>query len=143
MPTEGRAMNQETSPTAKRAAGRYARDMIVAGVLYSASVVGGVTAIEKLDLPQAGVIVIALLPLLPALLMLRAYVTFLSGIDEFQRRIQTEAILASAALVGFGSFAYGFLEEWAGFPHLPLIWVLPALIAFWGMAAAIIRLRYK
>jgi hypothetical protein len=99
--------------------------------------------IDQNELPRWAIILIALAPLLPALLMLRAYVVFLNGIDEFQRRIQTDAILISAAVVGFGSFAYGFLEEWAGFPHLPLIWVFPALIGLWGLAACIVRLRYK
>jgi phosphate/sulfate permease len=77
------------------------------------------------------------------MMMLRAYAVFVDAVDEFQRRIQSEAITISAGVVGFGSFAYGFLEEWAGFPHLPLIWVLPALIGVWGAAACVIRLRYK
>jgi hypothetical protein len=136
-------MNEPLTPSQKRLAKNYTRDMLVAGAIYSAFVIGGALAIDSNTLPRWAVICIALAPLLPALLMLRAYAVFLNGIDEFQRRIQTEAILASAAIVGFGSFAYGFLEEWAGFPHLPLIWVFPALIGFWGIAACIIRLRYK
>jgi hypothetical protein len=130
-------------PTGKRAAFAYARDMTIAAVLYMALVIGGALAIKDGSLPRWAIIAVALAPLLPALMMLRAYATFLSRIDEFQRRIQTDAILISAAIVGFGSFAYGFLEEWAGFPHLPLIWVFPALIGFWGLAACIVRLRYK
>lgn len=134
-------MTQE--PSAKSVAKRYTRDMLVAGGLYTLVLFAGVYAIRHFELPQWLVIVAALMPLLPALLMLRAYITFMNGIDEFQRRIQTEALMASAAIVGFGSFAYGFLEEWAGFPHLPLIWVFPALVGIWGAAACIIRLRYK
>ena len=136
-------MSNETSETAKRVGRRYTRDMIIASALYSAFVIGGAIAIDDYEPPRWAVIALALAPLLPALLMLRAYVIFLNGIDEFQRRIQTDAILASAAIVGFGSFAYGFLEEWANFPHLPLIWVFPALIGIWGLAACVIRLRYK
>jgi hypothetical protein len=136
-------MSRESSETAKRVGRRYTRDMLLSSVLYSGVVVGGALAIDQNELPRWAVILIALAPLLPALLMLRAYVVFLNGIDEFQRRIQTDAILISAAVVGFGSFAYGFLEEWAGLPHLPLIWVFPALIGIWGLAACVVRLRYK
>jgi len=136
-------MPRETSPKIISNGRRYMGNMAVASVLYTAAVFGGAFAIRNEDLPQWGVILAALAPLVPALLMLRAYMIFLSGLDEFQRRIQSEAMLYSAAIVGFGSFAYGFLEEWADFPHLPLIWVFPALIGVWGAAACVLRLRYK
>lgn len=135
--------SSDQSPSGKAAGRRYTREMMVAMGLYTAFVFAGAYGVGHMNLPRWAVIVASLAPLLPALLMLRAYTTFLNGIDEFQRRIQTDAILISAAVVGFGSFAYGFLEEWAGFPHLPLIWVFPALIGTWGLAACIIRLRYK
>lgn len=135
--------SSDLSPSGKAAGRRYRREMMIAMAIYIALVIAGSYGVRYLHWPQWAVIAASLAPLVPALLMLRAYATFLHGIDEFQRRIQTDAILVSAAVVGFGSFAYGFLEEWAGFPHLPLIWVFPALIGIWGVAACIIRLRYK
>lgn len=131
------------SDTAKRASRRYARDMFFAAGLYAVFVFTGASAIRYADLPQGAVIGIALAPLAPAMLMLRAYAVFVAAVDEFQRRIQSEAITIAAGVVGFGSFAYGFLEEWASFPHLPLIWVLPMLIGVWGLALCVIRLRYR
>jgi hypothetical protein len=136
-------MAEQPTSNAKRVARRYARDIAIAAVFYTAVVFAGAYAIRYLDPPHWAVIVAALAPLAPALMMLRAYATFLNDVDEFQRRVQTDAMLISAAVVGFGSFAYGFLEEWADFPHLPLIWVFPALIGIWGLAACIVRLRYK
>jgi hypothetical protein len=136
-------MNANESTSMKAAGRRYARQMLTAAVIYSAFVFAGAYGVGHMELPRWAVIAASLAPLFPALLMLRAYATFLNRIDEFQRRIQTDAILIAAAIVGFGSFAYGFLEEWANFPHLPLIWVFPALIFFWGLAACIVRLRYK
>jgi hypothetical protein len=127
----------------KRAGKRYTRRMLIASVLYTAVIVAGVYSIAHFDLPRWAIIVAALAPLAPALLMLRAYVTFVGEVDEFQRRIQSEAVLIAAGVVGFGTFAYGFLEEWAGFPHLPLIWVLPSLIAAWGVALFFVRQKYK
>ncbi len=131
------------SDTAKHAARRYTRDMLLASGLYAVFVFAGASAIRYADPPQWAVIGIALAPLFPAMLMLRAYAVFVAAVDEFQRRMQSEAIMIAAGVVGFGSFAYGFLEEWAGFPHVPLIWVLPVLIAAWGVALCVIRLRYK
>lgn len=129
--------------TAKFASQRYTRGMVFASVLYTAFVVVGAYAIRHVGMPQWAVICVALAPLLPAMLMLRAYMVFAAAVDEFQRRVQSEAITIAAGVVGFGSFAYGFLEEWAGFPHLPLIWVLPALIGVWGIAQIFVRRRYQ
>jgi hypothetical protein len=131
------------SSSTKAAHRRYKRELWIALAIYTAFVFGGSYGVRYLEWPHWAVIAASLAPLLPALMMLRAYATFLRDIDEFQRRVHTDAILISAAIVGFSSFAYGFLEEWASFPHLPLIWVLPALIGIWGLAACIIRLRYK
>ena len=136
-------MSTNESSTTKAIGRRYTREMLTAAGIYTAFIFAGAYAVRHLELPHWAVIAASLAPLLPAFHMLRAYATFLRDIDEFQRRIQTDAILIAAAIVGFGSFAYGFLEEWASFPHLPLIWIFPALIFFWGLAACIIRLRYK
>jgi hypothetical protein len=133
----------ETSDSLKRAGRRYTRDIMIAVGFYTAFVFAGAYSIRHLELPQWVVILEALAPLLPALLMLRAFIVYVNAVDEFQRRIQSEAVMIAAAVVGSGSFAYGFLEEWAGFPHLPLIWVFPALIGTWGVALRIVRWRYK
>lgn len=135
-------MSEPVPDKLKPVAQRYAREMIVAGLLYSVVVFAGAYA-TRLDVPHWVIIVAAILPILPALMMLRAYITFVNGIDEFQRRIQSEAVMIAAGVTAFGTFSYGFLEEWAGFPHLPLIWVLPILIGSWGVALCFVRLRYK
>lgn len=129
--------------SSKPAAQRYRRDLAIAGVLYMAVVWGAATAIRNADLPQPVIVALALLPLAPALLMLRAYLTFVRSMDEFQRRMQTEALIIAAAVTVFGSFAYGFLEEWADFPHVPLIWVFPVFALVFGLAHVFIRRRYR
>ena len=78
-----------------------------------------------------------------AIAMLRTYMTFLRSMDELHRRIQTEAWLVSAGVIGIGSFTYSFLEEWAHFPRIEIVWVFPALIFVWGMATFFVRRRYK
>src|SRR5690606_20728038 len=61
----------------KPAARRYRRDIAVAGVLYVSLVFAGALAIRNFELPQWLVIVLALAPVVPALMMLRAYLVFL------------------------------------------------------------------
>lgn len=129
----------------KEANRRYVRAMAIAGGLYVLVVLVAVTLIRhsQLNLPQWAVVVIALTPLIPALLMMRAYLTYVRAMDEFNRRIQSEAMLIAAGVVGLGCFTYSFLEEWAQFPRVSLIWVLPAMILVWGVATAFVRRRYK
>jgi hypothetical protein len=129
--------------SAKSAARRYRRDVGVAGILYVALVFGAALAIRNFELPQWAVVALALLPVAPALMMLRAYLVFVRAMDEFQRRLQTEALAISAAITLFASFAYGFLEEWAEFPHVPLIWVFPAFAFVFGVTHMFVRARYK
>lgn len=136
-------MTCETSANLKRAGARYTRAMTAAALAYVAIVAIAVYTLDRFSPPRWTVIVLSLLPMAPALLMLRAYLVFTRSMDEFQRRLQNEALIVACAVTVFGSFAYGFLEEWAEFPHLPLIWVLPAFCMVFGVAHIVIRLRYK
>jgi hypothetical protein len=85
---------------------------------------------------------VALLPVIPAIFALVAYLRFLSRMDELGRRIQLEALAFSSGVTGFVTFTYGFLEENAGFSHLSYIWVFPLMIAMWGIGGAIASRRY-
>ena len=132
-------------PKAKRASATYVRNMAICAFVYVAVVFGAATLIRHMpfSLPQWAVIVVALTPLVPAMMMLRTYLTYLRAMDELGRRIQMEAWLISAGVVGLFTFTYSFLEEWAHFPRIDLIWILPMLIGTWGLASFIVRRRYK
>ena len=138
-------MSCEVPDNMKAAGRRYTMSMLGAGLLYMAVVFAAVWVIRHsgLNLPQWAVVLISLTPVIPALVMMRVYLTFVRQMDEFNRRIQSEAWLISAGLVGFGTFTYSFLEEWAHFPRLDLVWVFPALIFAWGIATYVVRRRYQ
>jgi protein-S-isoprenylcysteine O-methyltransferase Ste14 len=138
-------MTCEPAETArqKQATRRYMRDMAVAGALYVGFVFTAAFVVRNLDPPQWANIVLALVPLAPALLMLRAYLVHLNSMDEFQRRMQTDALLVSTGIFVFGSFAYGFLEEWAGLPHLGTLWIFPIFTLVFSAVHIVIRLRNK
>lgn len=131
------------SETGKQARRRYVRDMAISGVLYVGFVFVAALAIRNLALPQWALIALSLLPTAPALLMLRAYLVYTRAMDEFQRRLQSEALIVATGVILFASFAYGFLEEWASFPHLPLIWIFPAFSFVFGITHIVVRRRYK
>ena len=86
-------------------------------------------------------VLIAVAPILPTALIVFVILKHVRTMDELQRRIQTEAFVASALFVAVAAFTLGFLED-AGVPRPSLIWVLPAMIGGWGLAAAVIRKRY-
>ncbi|WP_395644549.1 hypothetical protein [Terricaulis sp.] len=127
----------------KEAHGRYIRDMAVAAALYVGFVFVAALIIRNLHPPQWALVVLAVLPTAPALLMLRAYVVYLASMDEFQRRMQTDAIVISTGIVVFGSFTYGFLESWANLPHIEMLWVFPIFCMIFGVTHIVIRLRNK
>ena len=134
---------EPTTESAKRARATYARRIAIAGALYVAFVVGGALLIRYVHVPQWGLVVLAILPTAPALMMLRAYMIRVAGLDEFQRRLQTDALIVAAGVTVFGTFAYGFLEDWANAPQVSLIWVFPLFSFIFGVAHVIIRRRYK
>lgn len=138
-------MSCEVPDNMKEAGKRYTRRMLGAGLLYMAVVFAAVWVIRHsgLHLPQWGVVLVSLTPVIPALIMMRVYLTFVRQMDELNRRIQSEAWLISAGVVGIASFTYSFLEEWAQFPRLDLIWIFPALIGAWGLASFFVRRRYS
>ena len=135
----------DLGPKAKQASRAYRRNMAIAAVVYIAVVFGAVTLIRHMpfSLPQWAVILIALTPLIPALMMMRIYLTFFRSMDELNRRMHSESWLISAAVIGLGSFTYSFLEEWAHLPRIDLVWIFPALIFAWGVAMYFVRRRYK
>jgi hypothetical protein len=84
---------------------------------------------------------LALAPVVPVGFALWAFLTFLGRMDELQQRIQLQAFAFAALATGMLFFSYGFLET-VGFPHIPLLWVLPTMIALWGVSLAFLTRRY-
>jgi hypothetical protein len=85
---------------------------------------------------------VVVLPVMPLLLALRAYMRWLGRIDELQQRIQIQAIGFAAGATGILTFALGLLET-AGFPRVPLLWVFPIMIFLWGIATGVASRRYE
>ncbi|MEZ5958707.1 MAG: hypothetical protein R3C27_16010 [Hyphomonadaceae bacterium] len=138
-------MTCEIEGATKKVARQYFRDMLGACLAYVGVLVVSVFVVRRMDPPQWVAIGLALASAAPALLMLRAFLRRLQGLDEFQRRVELEALAVAAAVVGLGSFTYGFLQSFANFPQIDdvLLWVFPALCFTWGIAQFFVRRRYK
>ncbi len=77
---------------------------------------------------------IVVLPVIPIGFALRSFMRYLGQIDEYQQRIQVRSIGFAAGATAIVTFTMGLLEN-VGLPALSMIWVLPMLVAFWGIAS--------
>ena len=84
---------------------------------------------------------VAVLPVLPAALVIWIFLRALGRLDELQRRIHMQAFGFSLGTTALATFAYGFLEG-AGMPHLNWTYVLPLMAVLWALGAAIFKWRY-
>ena len=64
---------------------------------------------------------VVLVPMIPLIFAMRAYLRYLGRMDELARRIQLEALGFAFGLSGMLTLSYGFLEG-VGFPQLSYIW---------------------
>ena len=90
--------------------------------------------------------VVAVLPALPIVLLMRAALRYLREIDELQRRIETEAIGIASLLVAVLYFAGGLLQMAKAIDieaGVAMIWVFPLLCLVYGVAKMILARRYQ
>ncbi len=84
---------------------------------------------------------VALAPMIPVIAGAAIIMRRIEGLDELQRRIQVQALGFSAMVTGLGTFAYSLMER-VGLPPLALTWVLPLLIALWGIGIFLAKRKY-
>lgn len=124
---------------------RYLREMLAATMAYVALIMLFAVGIPHLKVAALR-IVLALLPLLPVLAMIRAMVRLLRDEDELERRIDLEAFAIASMLTGFGFFSVGLLLSVNAFTRPPAflvaILVLPSLFGCYGLVKWFVARRY-
>lgn len=87
---------------------------------------------------------LALLPIIPTIFVARAIIRRILGGDELERRVLLEATAIAGLIVALVSFSLGMLEA-AGVIQLDgaLIYVLPAMVAIWGVVLPWLKHRYE
>lgn len=122
---------------------RYIRELIWAMIAYFAILVASISILKQGWIQMNWfIIIISVAPTLPVALVLLAIMRALRNSDELQQRIQLYATALSAALTGFITFGYGFLEN-VGFPKFPTFLVFPLLIGLWGISLGYFNKRYQ
>lgn len=125
------------------AARRYVISCSILMTVYVALVCMISWGIDLQRLPYSLRVLAAASPALPLLAMLYVFDRYLrSEPDEFLRFLMSRAaMLAGGLVVGLLS-AWGFLEQYAGWPRFPVILAFPAFWAAYAPIVALLRRQY-
>lgn len=121
---------------------RYGRELFLSSIAYAALLVTSIIVLQRFELSKFWQVIVTLLPAIPTAFVIIAIMRLLISSDELQQRIQLYAVSLSAALTGFITFSYGFLEN-IGFPKFSTFLVFPMLVAFWGISLAYFSRKYQ
>jgi hypothetical protein len=126
----------------KQVMSRYGKELAFASIAYAALLVASIVTLQRFELSKALQVIITLLPAIPTAFVIIAIMRMLVSSDELQQRIQLFAVSFSAALTGFITFSYGFLEN-VGFPKFSTFLIFPMLVAFWGISLGYFSRKYQ
>jgi hypothetical protein len=128
----------------KKLMARYYREMWPAMGAYVLVMLGWKRLLGLVEATWLRVLV-ALLPALLVLWVMRAFVRYVRDSDELQRRIELESGAVAALLVSAGYLGAGFLQtaELIAIPaKVAMLWVFPLLCLFYGIVRTINGRRY-
>lgn len=115
--------------------------MVVGLIAYTAALFFSNTLLAQDVSSQSLRILIVLSPMLPAALICGAVIYTIRKLDEFQRKLQFEALALSFVGTALITFGYGFLEG-IGFPKISMFAVWPVMAGLWFVGVMIGRLRF-
>jgi hypothetical protein len=126
---------------------RYLIEFGGAMVLYTASVPAAIVLANRYEPQGTAALAVAMIPVVPTLLALWAFLRQFWRMDELQRRVTSEAMVVAALVVGLSSFALGWIlavtEADVPGDAATLLWIMPALIGIWGVAMFFVKRRYR
>ena len=88
-------------------------------------------------------VLLALLPTLPVVWVMWSVIRFLGQTDELQRRVHLESLAIAAGVTAFLTLTYGFLEEFAGLPHIAAWWTFVVIDMVWAFTGCVLWRRYR
>ena len=122
---------------------RYLREFLPAMAAYVIVMLMIWPKVGSVDIPALK-IAAALSPMLPLAFAAWAFIRRVIGGDELEQKMHLAALSISVCVVGMGCMTAGFLAS-AKIITIPgdlFTWVLPALIAVYGVALLITSRRY-
>ena len=124
---------------------RYLREFLPPMLGYVIALMLSVWLLKRIDTEWLRVLV-ALLPLPPIMLAVRAIVRHIRDTDELQQKIELAAVSIATALVSLLYLAGGFLQL-ARIIDIPsgvaMIWVFPLICFAYGIAKLVVSRRYN
>lgn len=124
---------------------RYLREFLPAMLGYVLALFLSMWLLRTFELPDALRALVALLPVPPIALAVRAIIRYIRDTDELQRRIELEALSIATAGVSLGYLSAGLLQA-AKVIDVPasaaMIWVFPLVCLVYGVAKVVIARRY-
>jgi hypothetical protein len=124
---------------------RYLREFLPAMGGYVLALGASLWLLKLVEAPVLRAM-LALLPVPPVALAVRAIVRHIRDSDELQRRIELEAVSVATALVSMLYFAGGLLQM-ARVIDIPsgqaMFWVFPMICLAYGLAKAFVAGRYR
>lgn len=123
---------------------RYLRELMTAMATYVLLVFFAKWALHHVEsLPLRALVAVS--PMLPIALTLRAMFRVILGQDELERRIDLESIALAAAATAAGFLGYGLLMNADVVPHADgdavALWVFPALMGGFGLGKCLVVAR--
>lgn len=129
-----------------KAGRQYLREMIPAMAVYAVLTIASALFIKNGIASISLRAVVALLPVLPIILFLRAFIRYLRNADEFHRMVEMEATGVAALIVAVLYMSGGFLQL-AKVIHLDagqaMIWVFPIMCFGYGIGKFLAMRRYQ
>src|SRR5579871_4093545 len=136
-------MKTPTYISPDRAKKQYRVQMMVAMTLYVVAVLSCAYYLKHGNPQGALKVTLAMLPTLPVIWVMWALVVYLRRADELERRVHTTALSIAAGATALVCLVYGFMEDFAGFPHLAAWWYFVLIDMVWGAACCVLWKRYK
>jgi hypothetical protein len=121
---------------------RYILELGATLVVYGLVLFGVNMAFKAGLVPDGGQIPVALLPMLPCLAAAWVILRHIRHLDEFQRKLQFDAVVFAFVCTALLTFGYGFLEG-QGLPRLSMFAVWPLMGSLWGVGVALAQWRYR
>lgn len=132
----------DSAPEALRK--RYTREVMWAMAAYAVLLVVSIVLLKRVDETWLRAL-LALLPVPPIVLVLRAMIHYIRDVDELQQRIELEAVSFATAFISLVYLTGGFLQS-AKVIDVPsnvaMIWVFPLICLSYGLAKAVVVRRY-
>jgi hypothetical protein len=122
---------------------RQKRQVVIAMSFYAVLLLACAYAIKHAAPSEPVRIALALIPTLPVIWVMWSVYVFLEHADELQRRVHLTSLSMAAGVTAFLALTYGFLEDFAGFPHIPAWWTFVIIDVVWGATGCVLWRRYK